>query len=147
MKRLHLTNNQAITPTGWQTFFETLRNSNLSLEELILSCNNIDDNVVESIVNVSASLCSLKVLRLSAIRLITTVGLRTIATLLQQPNSCLSELYVNSLNDEVVNDEVVVNFANLLIGNLHLKSLYLGGFSHNLPLNVSARGCSCEYTL
>jgi len=141
LKKLNLTNNYRIRPGGWLTFFNTLRNSTLSLEELCLSGNLIDDNGATSIANASASLCSLKVLRLSCNRFISPVGLRAISTLLQQPNSCLSELNVY-VNDSAVNDEEVVNFANLLVGNLHLKSLYLGQYSHTntLPSNLTSRG-------
>ena len=98
----------------------------------------IDDNGVTSIVNASASLCSLKVLRLTSNRLITPVGLRAISTLLQQPNSSLEELLLGD-NNIGTNDEVVTNFANTLVGNACLKTLYLE--EEDLTL------CPCKYTL
>lgn len=133
LKHLYLSSN-SISAVGWQAFFTLLQNVNhLSLEILEVNSNHIDDMGAVSMVDALANSSSLSNLALIDNRLITPVGLRAISTLLQRPDSCLTDLYVNYTG---INDEAVTNFANTLVGNTCLKTLYL----HHQHLSITATG-------
>ena len=138
LKVLNLGNNGAISAEGWQTFFTTLQNCNLVLEELILPSNNIRDMAMPSLTNALANARSLTRLDLEDNRAITSVGWTALTNILQHPNSSLTHLllyiYVQNQN---INDEVAISFANALINNKRLKTLDFGLINN---LSVTARG-------
>lgn len=120
-KYLNLGNNQSISSAGWQTFFTSLQNHNLELEELILHGNNIDNTGVLIMVNVLNNMDTLKTLRMSRNSLITSIAWMALSTLLQRPASGLTELDISGNN---ANDDVLIGFANALLNNKSLTTFF-----------------------
>ena len=98
---------------GWQAFFGSV------LEELDLSYNTIDDDGIPPLVFALARVSSLSCLHIDNNRLITSVGLMALSTLLQG----LEKLRLESVN---MNDVTVIGFANALVNNTETKTLQLG---------------------
>ena len=120
LKRLELRNNTWISAEGWDDIFDALLLSDLSLEKLVICENNIDDEGVPSLTNALVNNSSLLDLDLSNMTDITSIGMKGLGLLLQDA-SCLEHLsFANSNN---IDDEVMIHFAGLLIGNSSLKTL------------------------
>ena len=134
LRSLRLSENRHITTVGWGALFNTLQTHNSALEKLYLTGNNIDDEVVNTMVDAIANMRSLKKLYLSSNQLITPSGWGAISDLLNRPNSRLHTLYLQN-NENSINDDVVTSFANSLVSNTSLKELH---FSRNDA--VTARG-------
>lgn len=134
LRSLRLSENRHITTVGWGALFNTLQTHNSALETLYLTGNNIDDEVVNTMVDAIANMRSLKKLYLSSNQLITPSGWGAISDLLNRPNSRLHTLYLQN-NENSINDDVVTSFANSLVRNTSLKELH---FSRNNTIN--ARG-------
>jgi len=132
LKNLDLSHSRSISSAGWRTFFGILRNSNYSLEKLFLSDNNIDNEGVIAIIDTFGT--TLKLLRFVQNPLITIVGFRALATLVYRPNSCLENLDISPAVGII--DEVMLSFANALVNNNTMKSLYLGN-----SLNITGLRC------
>ena len=142
LANLSLYYNNSISSVGWLSFFDKMRNSDSVLENLDFSTiNSIDDNVVVTMVNTLLSIPSLKVLRLSENRSISAVGWTSITSLLQSPNSNLEDLIIRD-NRNVLNDEVIISFANAILDNTSLKTLDLTFDDETITSNVTARGWS-----
>ena len=120
LKKLSLQSNESINSAEWVDFFGILRNNNSALESLNLSHNEIDDEGVIAIIDTLRA--TLKFLSLSHNQHITIVGLRALATLIQQHNSCLEDL---TIPPGSIIDEVVVMYANALFNNSTMKVLHL----------------------
>ena len=58
--------NQSISGAEWRTFFNLLKNSDYSFEELNLNGNSIGDEVVATMMDALASITSLKAIRLGS---------------------------------------------------------------------------------
>lgn len=114
IKSLDLSCNRSITSSGWRTFFDQMTNNTSALEVLSLVNNNIDDEVVASIVDSFKS--SMKNLNVRMNRLITSIGLRTLFTLVQQQPTCLESLCVPRIDDGMM-----LVFANALVNNNTLR--------------------------
>lgn len=126
LKELHLDGNDTISKDGGVNFFSRLQSN--TLEKLCLSHNNIDDQVVPSIVSALRSKCpSLKMLELEYSQ-ITLVGWMALSTLLTYPTLNLEYLVIGldregqSSSDD---DEVLITFANVLENNTSLKILHM----------------------
>jgi len=134
---------QSVSAAGWGTFFNLLMNSNSALETLDLSTNHIGDEGVASMVDSLANMSSLKCLNLRDNQFITATGWRTLSNLLRHPNCILEELHLED-NDDSINDEVVIAFANSLANNISLKALCLGDYSGIIGdnTNITPRGWS-----
>jgi len=143
LTHLSLWHNNSISTTGWQVFFNTLRDSNSILENLILNnINNIDDNVAVSMAAALGNMKSLKSLSLRKARSISSAGWRSFTNLLQSPNSNLMELQVCD-NGNLLNNEVISSFANAIANNNTLKTLDISVYDDNITTsNVSARSWS-----
>ena len=140
LKILNLGYNRSISSEGWQTFFTTLQNFDLSfLEQLILPCNNIRDTVMPSLISALTNARSLFRLNLGGNDTITPVGWTALSNILQRPESSLADLSLAVYNPTNINDEVAIGFANALINNKSLKTLNFGGYSNNSN-TVTARG-------
>ena len=137
LKNLSLVNNQLISPAGWQAFFHALQTCHLVIEELDLSCSNIDDAGISSLVIALSNASSLSSLHLATNRSITSVGWMELSTLLQYPGSNLKILFIP---DNGINEEVAVSFANALSNNTSLKTLALFGFLGTPISSISSRG-------
>jgi len=131
LKNLDLSHSRSVSSAGWRTLFGILRNSNYSLEQLLLSDNSIDDEGVIAIIDTLGT--TLKLLRFVQNPLITIVGFRALATLVYRPNSCLENLDISPAVG--ILDEVMLSFANALVNNNTMKSLYLGN-----SMNITYRG-------
>ena len=143
LKRIDLSWNNSISSVGWQAFFNTLRDSNSILENLILNnINNIDDNVAVSMAAALGNTNTLKSLSLRKARSISSVGWRAFADILQSPNSNLAVLQVCD-NGNLLNDEVITSFANAIAHNNKLKTLDMSVYVDDITTsNVSARSWS-----
>ena len=138
LKILSLGNNPSISAEGWQTFFTTLQNFELSfLEQLILPCNNISDTAMPSLISALTNARSLFRLNLGGNDTITPVGWTALSNILQRPNSSLADLSLAAYTQTTINDEVAISFANALINNKSLKTICFGG---NNDINITARG-------
>ena len=138
LKVLDLNNNPSISAEGWQTFFTTLQNFDLSfLEQLILPCNNISDTAMPSLISALTNARSLFRLNLGGNDTITPVGWTALSNILQRPNSSLADLSLAAYTQTTINDEVAISFANALINNKSLKTICFGG---NNDINITARG-------
>eukprot|EP00571_Detonula_confervacea_P009881 CAMPEP_0172301870 /NCGR_PEP_ID=MMETSP1058-20130122/3683_1 /TAXON_ID=83371 /ORGANISM="Detonula confervacea, Strain CCMP 353" /LENGTH=659 /DNA_ID=CAMNT_0013012163 /DNA_START=117 /DNA_END=2096 /DNA_ORIENTATION=+ len=133
----------SVSSVGWRTFFNLLRNPNSALENLHLSANNIIDGSVALVVDALGSISSLKYLDLRSNHSIIASGWMTLSNLLRHPNCILEELHLED-NDDSINDEVVIAFANSLANNISLKALCLGDYSGIIGdnTNITPRGWS-----
>ena len=127
LKSLEIRCNNSISNLGWQSFFERLRLSTSSLENLDFRYGAIDDIAVTLMVDVLTNMSSLKSLRLNGNNFITNSGWITISSLLQSPQCTLMNLQLgNNSNHTNVNDEVISSFANNLMTNKTLETLQFG---------------------
>jgi len=111
-----------ITSQGWQTFFTTLQDSNLSLVKLFLCNNNIGDDVMPSLTRAVSNMNLLKCLNLSGNDLVSPTGWLALSDYLQSPNFALEELDLNYNN---INDNMVAAFSSALANNKTLQRLCL----------------------
>ena len=124
LRKLNLEGNQNISAEAWQVFFDTLRTSDIPLEELSLNENRgINDSVVPSMANAMGGISSLSRLSLSYCSSITAVGWMALSTILQRPTSSLTELILR--DSCTMEDNILIGFANALAGNSRLETLYL----------------------
>jgi len=124
MKELYLDGNDVtISKDGWINFFSRLQSN--TLEKLSLSGNNIDDQVVPSIVSALRSKCpSLKKLELEYSQ-ITLVGWMALSTLLMYPTLNLEYLAIGRDGSSRDDDDILITFANALENNTSLKTLHM----------------------
>ena len=113
---------EEISSQGWQAFFTILQDSNMSLVKLSLWNNIIDDEGMQLLVRLVSRMSSLKFLDLSDRQLVTPVGWQALSDYLQSPNFSLTHL---DLNDNNINDDTVVAFANALTHNKTLERFHL----------------------
>lgn len=108
-----------ITAQGWQTFFNTLQDSNLDLSRLDLGGhNNIDDDSIQHLIPLLSRMSSLKHLSLSENEVATPSGWQALTGYLQSPNFAV---------DNNINDDTVVAFSTALAHNRTLECLDLFG--------------------
>ena len=122
LKKLDMSHNNNVTSDGWIQFFHVLLQSKCSLEELNVSCNSIDDDGAENLVDLLITMRDFHTLHLRESDC-TANGLRTFTRLLQ-PSSKVTTLDLgwNEFNDEVVN-----HFVDMLANNSTLTTLHIGG--------------------
>ena len=129
---------ELISSVGWETFFNRLQTCHLVLGSLCLSCNNIDDAGISSLVIALSNASSLSSLYLGSNSSVTPVGWMALSTLLQRPGSNLDHLFISdTVNSNSINEEVMIGFANALVSNTSLKTLEYG---LNLGTSISSRG-------
>jgi len=122
LKELYLDGNDMISKDGWLDFFSRLQSN--TLEKLVLNHNNIDDQVVSSIVSALRSKCpSLKKLELECYD-ITLVGWMALSNLLTCPTLNLGYLVIGGCRSRD-DDEILITFANALENNTSLKVLHM----------------------
>ena len=122
LKELYLDGNDMISKDRWLDFFSRLQSN--TLEKLVLNHNNIDDQVVSSIVSALRSKCpSLKKLELECYE-ITLVGWMALSTLLTCPTLNLEYLVIGGCRSRD-DDGVLITFANALENNTSLKILHM----------------------
>jgi len=128
LKGLEISCNHSITNIGWHRFSGILRLSTSSLENIDFSYGAIDDIAVMLLVDEFANMSSLKTLRLDGNDFLTSLGWKTISSLLpRSPNCSLVNLQLgNNSNRTNVNDEVISSFANNLMNNNTLQALKFG---------------------
>jgi len=127
LRKLNLECNRNISPEVWRIFFDTLRTSNVPLDELYLSENRgINDSVVPSMANALGGISSLSILNLSYCTSITAVGWMALSTILQRPTSRLKELILQG--NVTMEDNILIGFANAIVGNSRLETLYLENY-------------------
>ena len=115
--------NTHVTSQGWVSFFNNaLQNSNLNLVVLNLESNQIDDNGMQLLVQLSSSITSLSHLNLDKNRLVTPTGWQGLTGYLQSPNFALEYL---DLDGNKINDDVVVAFTSALSQNKTLIRISL----------------------
>jgi len=115
-------NSVYITPTGWISLFTTLQGSNLDLADLSLGSNSIDNEGMQLLVRLVSSMSAMKYLNLGHNPLVTPAGWQALAGYLQSPNFALEELHLDENN---INDDTMITFANALSHNKTLKVLNL----------------------
>jgi len=131
LKDLNLGYNEAVSCIGWHSFFDMFKMHRSALQELNLDGNNVDDASVYSFLGTSIH-DSLTSLHLEENESITAIGLRALSTLLQRPNSRLTELFLNDNGN--FSHEVLIDFSFSLVGNKSLNILSLG------RTNIKKRG-------
>jgi len=125
LKTLTIHAMKQISSQGWQAFFTILQDTNMSLVQLSLYKNSIDDEGMQLLVRLVSRMSSLEFLDLSEIRLVTPVGWQALSDYVQSPNFALTKLHLYGNN---INDDTVVAFTNALTHNKTLlERLHLCG--------------------
>jgi len=127
LKDIDLDENRTISKAGWIDFFSRLPSN--KLEKLSLNGNNIDDEVISSVVSalVGGSRCPhLKQLGLSRNE-ISPAGWSEVSTLLQESIMKLEKLTVGGKDEYRIDDGALNVFANSLVNNSSLKALHIWG--------------------
>jgi len=107
----------------WVSFFDTMWGSNLDLVELYLGDIKICDDGIEVLTSLVSSMPSLKILTLGYNRSVTPFGWwQALSEILESPNFVLKELH---LDQNKIDDDTMIVFANALEHNKTLKSLHL----------------------
>jgi len=133
-----------ISTQGWQSFFTTLQDSNLSLIKFDLSTNNIDDEGIQLLVPLVSRMSSLVQLDLRSSS-VTPTGWRALVGYLQSPNFTLKSL---DLAENNIDDDLVVAFASALEHNKTLKILALYAcVDEDGLLSITERGWLAVSTL
>ena len=122
LKSLDLSGNIKITSAGWEQLFRYLQSPNCRLEEIDLSSNRFNDELIISLSNVLVNCNTLKKLNLYNSQRVTAVGWQALSAVLQDPNSALERLH---LDFNVINDDTLISFANSLVSNDKLKEFFL----------------------
>ena len=116
--------NNSVTIRGWVSFFNSLQDSNVDLDHLCLSYNDIDDDCLQFLGLLVSSMNSLKCLELGNCESISPAGWQSLTGYLESPNCTLEELALDGNN---LNDDTVAAFASALVHNNTLKRLSLSG--------------------
>ena len=123
LKVLNFSEITGITTEGWQTLFNALQNPSCMLQELRLHENRFGDEELTHLTNSLSSNCVLRHLDLHYIIAITASGWRTFSAALRCPNSALAKLDLRF--NSMIDNNVLVSFANSLAHNNKLKELFL----------------------
>ncbi len=139
---LNMSRNRSITALGWVAFFNRLLGSTCSLNDLHIGWNEIDDQGAASLVNILASMSTLRYLELNPCDLITTNGWTVFAGALQTG----SKVKTLDLGGSHFNDEAIISFATMLANNTSLSKLKIGGrqFSDRIWVAFSRVLCDCS---
>jgi len=104
--------NNIITPTGWQTLFRSLQDSNMSLERLEFDSNQICDEGILHLIRSVFNINSMKYLDLAHIHGVTAIGWRrALASYLQVANANLNLVSLNTdlvklgIGSNIIDDE------------------------------------------
>jgi hypothetical protein len=93
LRELQLSCNLDVTATGWQSFSNVLQAPTSVLEQLDLSYNHIDDNVLATLANVLANNAMLKEMKLCSLKHdVTITGWQTFTTVLRSNTLALAKL-------------------------------------------------------
>ena len=119
-----------VTATGWVEFFRHVSNSNLPLEELILSSiNDITNEGITTLASVVSTKTKLKHLDLSHNYSIRRAGWRTFFDTMRNSNSNFPSLERISLFGNNINDDAVVSIVGAFSSLCSMKYLSLCGNS------------------
>ena len=125
LKTLNLSNIRGITITGWHVLFDFLRSQTCALEDLDLSSNELNDEVMVSLTDALASNRSLKSLNLNTNDGFTGAAWqRFFSTVLANPSSGLEKLDLGYCD---INNAAIRSLPNALVNNNTLKVLTLYG--------------------
>lgn len=127
LKSLDLSGNERITPTGWVTFSNVLREHDTALETLDLQWNTIGNVGLNALADALDSNSRLKELDLGGIRKINATGWVTFPTFLRNPYSVLERLDLASTS---LTNEGIAALTDVLLNNSRLKELNLGFIKH-----------------
>ena len=120
LKLLNLVGN-GLRKNGCVALATLLGCSATELQQLYISRNEVNDEGIEALVPALLNCNRLKDLYISDNPSITTRGWQRLATVLEAPN--LAELYIQHNN---IDDEAAAAFANALMNNQTLHTLFLG---------------------
>jgi len=128
LNSLDLSGITSITPTGWQSLFNSLQTSNTKLKKLSISGNEIGNRGSEALSNLLRSTGTLKELDMSGMAPsagpnVTSQGWRTLFSSLQDSNLDISTLYLDSNR---IDNEGMQLLVGILSGMSSLKCLELG---------------------
>ena len=122
MKFLDLGQIHGISTEGWQALFTALQSPRCVIKELDLNDNDFNDDDVTYLANSLVFKGALVYLNLSTNPGVSALGWSAFAAILQNPHSALEKL---DLGGNSIDDDVLVSFANSLIGNNKLKELFI----------------------
>jgi len=127
LNSLDLSGITSITPTGWQSLFNSLQTSNTKLKKLSISGNEIGNRGSEALSNLLRSTGTLKELDMSGMAPsagpnVTSQGWRTLFSLLQDSNLDISTLYLDSNR---IDNEGMQLLVGILSGMRSLRYLNL----------------------
>ena len=142
IRNLNMQSNRSITALGWVAFFNRLLDSTCSLKELHIGWNEIDDQGAASLVNLLASMSTLRYLELNTCDLITSNGWTVFAGALQNG----SKVKTLDLGGSHFNDEAVISFATMLANNTSLSKLKIRSrqISDRIWVAFSRVLCDCS---
>jgi len=119
LEKLNLRSCRSITVRGWQAFSVL---DNCDLQKLDISSNNIDDEVMPTLVSSLGRISSLNRLELASCLSVTSQGWQTFSNLLQNTNCKLTML---NISNNQIDDDVFTAFAAALVNNSSLHTLFI----------------------
>jgi len=124
LKVLDMDSNHSITPQGWQTFFNSIQDSNSDMVRLSFRYNNINYGGLQLLVRLVSNMNSLRRLRLGSNQSVTPVAWQVLTGYLQRPSFVLKSF---DLSDNNIDDDALIAFAGALEHNKTLKQVDLEG--------------------
>lgn len=122
LERIILRRCRSITSRGWQAFSALSLSKNCNLKHLELCDNNIDDEVMPTLVGSLGRISSLKILELKSCPSVTSQGWQTFSNLLQN-NIC--KLNMLNISSNQIDDDVLTAFAAALVNNRSMHTLFI----------------------
>ena len=122
LQELDLSGNNDVTAMGWEPLSAVLQGPNSAIEVLRLNVNSFNDHTLASYVGALVDNCKLRELQLRGNRDVTAAGWDTFSTVLRSHTSVLEEFH---LCKNILNDQVIVSFADALAHNNKLRVLDL----------------------
>lgn len=133
LKKLNISCNHGITSAGWVDCFRSSLNSGLFLEDIDLSKNGIDDEAIAMLVGLLFNSGVVSSLSVHDNYSVTNLGWANLVdVLLPDSHSKLETLSLGIFEGEcpiesIIDDDVMISFANALQNNETLKELKFGG--------------------
>lgn len=133
LKKLNISCNHSITRSGWVNCFRSSLNSGLFLEDIDLSKNSIDDEGIAMLVGLLFNSGLVSSLSVHDNYAVTNLGWAALVdVLLPDSHSKLETLSLGIFEGEcpiesIIDDDVMISFANALQNNENLKVLKFGG--------------------
>jgi Ran GTPase-activating protein (RanGAP) involved in mRNA processing and transport len=122
LQELNLSSNNDVTAMGWETLCAVLQSPNSSIEVLCLNDNSFNDQTLAAYADALMGNSKLRELQLRSNRHVTAAGWDTFSTVLRNPTLVLEEFH---LGNNILNDQVIISFADALAQNNKLRVLDL----------------------